>query len=417
MKSKKYLAAFIFTLIFTASLTPVSFVSANQASLYSMDIALEGSLPYKAFALPPEIINHAGITALRVIDRESGEEIPYFIHSAAYEESAKQDYVRFDFVRQFERSRNYYLDFRAYVPYNIDPLVSHISLVPFQGEFLTNITVLGSYDGQGWTEVTSGLIYAVGDVSQTEIDLRGVQRYAYYRLRIPVPPASQGIDFQAQGIHRQAWIERIPFTVRQEADFEVDSADGISTVVLFGLAETQASMENLWITGVQIEAASIFKRNVNTGYGRLQTIYRLIFQDTELENTFITYPGYPQASNISFSIADHDDRPIDIIRIWVDYIAHYVIFRAEDGREYVLHYGGELNRPVYDIENFRDMIIQDGFDRVSLQGPALLINEGTIERDYSWLFNIVIVLAGIVLTIIAAAGFFKGRQHRPTASD
>ena len=401
------IAGFIVSFILFAASDSGKTVLAAGANLYSIDITIEGTRPYKAFALPPEIINHAGTTALRVIDRESGEEVPYFIHSGVYELEAQTAYVQFTFLRQFERDGFYYLDFRVDSPPNTDPLVSHLALETTQREFLKNITVLGSHDDQRWNEITTGLVYGVADVSQREIDLDGVHRYGYYRLRIPVP--WEYADFHAYGMHRQIWEERVTFTRSAEADFELVSEDGISTVTLLGLAGNQASMQNLRVTGVRIETESLFKRSIYTDHGGPWILYRLFFQDTELTDTFIPYPGRPQQAEMSFTIADHDDRPIYITGILVEYASDYVVFRAEEGRQYVLHYGGTLTRPVYDIENFRDMIIQEGFDRVSLLGPAqqLTVETDYEQRDFSRLFNIVIGLAGVVLVAVAATAIYR----------
>jgi len=382
-----------------------SMVLASGTNLYGIDIELEGTRQYKAFALTPEIINHAGTSALRVMERE-GEEVPFFIHSSAYEEGAQEVYTTFVFLRQFERGQHYYLDFEVITPPNIDPLISHLQLESPQSEYLKYITVLGSYDDQNWTEITTSLVYAVSDVSQNEVNLGGVHRYNFYRLRIPTP--QERVDFYANGLYRYEWEARIPFIAEVEAVFDVESADGITTVTLHGLDGYRATMENLRITGIRIETDSNFKRSVRTDHGET-TLYRLFFQNTELTNTFILYPGHPQPLQISFAVIDHDDRPIDINQIKVEYAVEYVVFRAEEGREYILHYGGDLTRPRYDIENFRDLIIQEGFDLVTLQGPSVLIEGVVSEQDYSWLFNIVIMVAGVLLTIVAVSAFIKRR--------
>ncbi|MCL2420449.1 MAG: DUF3999 domain-containing protein [Defluviitaleaceae bacterium] len=384
---------------------------AAEANLYSIHIAVDGTQAYKAFALTPEIINHAGTTALRVIDRESGEEVPYFIHSAAYEEAVQESNIAFEFLRRFDEEGYYYLDFRVITTPNTDPLVSHLSLESPQNEFLKSITVLGSHDDQHWIRITNGLVYAVGDIHQTEIGLEGVQRFSYYRLRIPTP--QDRVDFMASGIHRQAWATPVPFISRHEAVFDMESTDGISTITIPGLAGTEATMENLRVTGIQIETRHAnFKRSVHTEYGWPQVIYRLFFQETELENTLVTFLGMPQRPQIVFTISDYDDRPIVIDRIWVEYAVDYIVFHAEAGSAYDLHFGGGLTRPRYDIENFRDMIIHEGFALAQLQGLAIVINQGPEAQDYGWLFNIAIVLAGVVLTVVAAASFIKNNSKK-----
>ena len=393
-----------FTALLFFILTANSFDTVFAADLYEIDIAVSGTQAHKAIALTPEIINKAGSSALRIINRESREEIPFFIHSATEETEVETIFVPFSFVGEFTRDDFYYIDFEASSSMLIDPMVTHIHLEAPQEEFLKNITVLGSYDGQHWVEITSSLVYIVSDVEQNEIALGGVHRYHFYRLKVPTP--QEYIDFRAHGTLELGRSEQIPFTISAEAVFEADSANGITTVTLLGIAGSEATMENLRITGIHIETDSVFKRDVSVN-NRTITLHRLSFHGQELANTFIPLAGHPQSASFSFRIFDYDDRPISISRLIVEYTAYYLVFRAEE--EYSLIFGGNLERPRYDMDNFRDLIIQEGYDRVYFTGQARLIGTEYIHeaRDYQWLFNGAIVLAGVLLTGIAAASFIK----------
>jgi len=385
-----------------------------QANLYSIDIIIGYPRQYQAVALTPAILNRAGTSALRVINRETGEEAPFFIHSSVIEEELQEVYIGLNFIRSAAYEEYYYLDFEVLSEANRDPIISHLQLTSLQEEFLKNIDVFGSYDNQNWEFIANSLVYSVSDVYQNEIDLLGSHRYSFYRLRVPVP--QDWIDFDVNGWNRQVSAEFIPFVGVSDAYFYVESIDSSTTVTLTGLLDTIASLENLRVIGIHIETDSLFKRSVRRNDGFSTTLYRLFFQETELENTFIPFPNIPQAEKISFTITDYDDRPINIQRITVEYAIDYVIFRAEAGQEYSLLFGGDLTRPRYDIENFRDLIIQEGFSVAQLQNAMVLIEHGDVEdRDFTLLFNIAIGAAGVLLAVVALVGL--KRKSDPAANE
>ena len=273
MKKLKKLIG-LFALIFLLGSIPA------QANLYSVDILINSTNQYQAVALSPKILNHAATNALRVINRETNEEVPFFI----------------------------------YTPTDA---------------------------------------YATAD-----------------------------------------------------ACFLTESIEGLTTVTLNGLTDSAATLENLKITNIHIDTDSFFKRDVRI-LGERITLYRSSFQNAEQENTSITLSGSPQTKQVSFTIIDHDDRPINIQSISVEYFPDYIIFRAEAGQEYSLLFGGNLTRPRYDIENFRDLIIQEGFGLAQLQNAMVLIEQSPTERDFTLIFNIAIGVAGVLLAIIAIIAIKK----------
>ena len=379
--------------------------STIQADLYSIDIHISHPGQYQAIALTPKILNRAGTSALRVVNRETGVEAPFFIHSSTVEEEIQEVHIGLNFTRSAAYKAYYYLDFEVLNEPNRDTIISHLQLTSQQEEFLKDIDVFGSYDGQNWELIANSLIYSVSDVYQNEIDLRGIHRYSFYRLRITTP--QEWIDFDVSGWHRQISSEFIPFVGFSDAYFYTESSDFSTIVTLSGLVDTNASLKNLRIIGIHIETDSFFKRNIRKNDGTSTTLYRLFFQDTALENTFIPFRGFPQTEQVSFTITDYDDRPINIQRIIVEYAIDYVVFRAEEGQEYSLRFGGNLTRPHYDVENFRDLIIQEGFSVAQLQNITVLIEQSQAERDFTLLFNIAIGAAGVLLAIIAVVAIKK----------
>jgi len=400
--------------VITLLLISVIFLT-GFSSLYGVDIELSGTQQYKAVALTPEIMNHAGTSALRILDRESGEEVPFFLHSITVEEEEQTTHMSFAFLGEAINEANgyYYLDFRVLRAANIDPVLSHLVLRAYEDEYLKNITVFGSYDGQHWTEVTTALVYHVAGVHQNIIPLEAERRFNYYRLRVPTP--QDFVSFRASGRLERYWARSIPFTVRSEATFELDNSyDNRTVVTVTGLADSTATLQNLRISGVYIDTDSTFKREFRPSRGANVTLYRLLFQDTELINTFIPLRrDAPMREQLSITIMDHDDSPINILGIEVEFNTYYLVFLAEAGREYSLIFGGDLEQPRYDIENFRSLIIQEGFDRIGFIGEIRLLEEYIAEgepQDFSWLFNVAIILVSLLHVVLVIKGFIKNKS-------
>jgi len=396
-----------------------SLEAAVPNNLYIIDIVLSGTQQHKAIAISPEILNRAGSSAIRIVERESGNEVPFFVHSAA-EISSSLHTMQLNPIGEAIYDEYYHLDFEMEIRRPIDPLVSHLLLRASQNrDFLKNITVLGSYDGQNWIELASALVYQVSSAAQHEIYLNGIHRYRYYRLKVPTP--QEFIEFSGVGYVDSERLEQVPFISYADAIFEMESRNGSTIVTITGVYGTNATMQNLRVTEIRLETDTIFMREfrpltqstvVTQGF----TLYNLFFMDMFLSNTRIPFPGSPQTSTISFSIIDYDNRPIDISRITVEYITQYLVFRAEEGMEYALIFGGELHRPRYDIENFRDLILAEGYDQVHFGGTSrlleTLVHETSVYRDYNLLFNIAIIAAAILLTGIVVADFSRRKKGK-----
>jgi len=260
----------------------IALVALAASHLYEITFTVGGELPYKAIVLPPEVVNVAGTSAIRLKSQESGQEVPFFV-----------------------------------------------------------------YDQE-----------------------------------------------QIHGVH-----------------FETIQSNGITTVTITGLYDTDATMQNIRVSGIRIITDSIFRRDVRIN-NRTITLYRHVFQDEENSNTFIPITGTASPATLSFEIINHNDSPINILGIEVEYIAHKLVFRSTGG-EYRLVFGGELTRPRYDIEHFRDYILEQGFDIVPISGEARLIDlpyEG--RRNFSWMFNAAVIIAGVVLIAVVLMNVVKKKENK-----
>jgi hypothetical protein len=391
--------------------------AAANADLYHMDIVLppDGSHAYKAVAVLPAVLNRSLPDALRVVERESGDEVPYFIYSEEVTATASVDELQIVPTRRFVSGGFYYQDYRVRRAANADPLITHLRLTPERGEFVKDVAVLGSYDDEQWHYVTEGTVYAVADVARDEIALGEVCRYDYYRLEIPTP--QEPVYFGVTGLYKRRQTESAPvITASAEAEYEVESSGGVTTVTVSGLKDSGASMLNLNAAGVTVETEGIFNREARAG-GVSKRIYRLDFDGYKVSDTYIPlYGGRQRGDTLTVTIYDYDDKPLDISGVTLELAYEYLVFKAEEGVEYALAYGGALQAPVYDIENYAHLIIREGFDIAELSGEARLITAAETERDYRLALNIAIAVAGVALVAVAAAALVRKKGGRNDAA-
>jgi len=99
-------------------------------------------------------------------------------------------------------------------------------------------------------------------------------------------------------------------------------------------------------------------------------------------------------------IADGDDKPIQIDGVVVRYYADEIVFEGNAGEDYTLEFGDNSIKtaPVYDIERYKEEILKGRIDRASIGVISYAeINEAPPEREYRFIFNILIVAVALLL--------------------
>ena len=252
------------------------------------------------------------------------------------------------------------------------------------------------------------------------IEITGEQNYK----AVPLPPIVLNLSGTgAIRIFNETAEEYIPFFVHgyttkiKEVLFNVETSDGITTVTLTGFVDNipgynTANFANLTGVVIDFETSDMFQRTVGIRNRSIE-LYQFELNDIFLQNTSFDYPRHlVPRENISFEIINHDDRPLAIDRVWISYNVYYAVFEAYLNNRYYLHFGGGLTQPFYDIQNFANFIIEQGYDVVQLVGEPLLISQYVVindsePRDFTVVFNIAIAATSILLIVIGALTFRK----------
>jgi len=162
-------------------------------------------------------------------------------------------------------------------------------------------------------------------------------------------------------------------------------------------------MRNLRLCDMTIHTDSMFKRNTSTLYGISKEIYSLSLNGTSYADTTIPLDWQiSQEDRLVVTIADGDDKPISIGGITVRYYADDVVFEGEAGKVYTLEFGRDPTKraPVYDIERYKNEVLQGIVDRIS-PGEIVYAAEETMPvRDYTLVFNIVVISVALLLGIV-----------------
>jgi len=383
-------------LLMAAICPAVGFADTENAFQRRAEIMLSGS-GYKAIQITPDIYSNSRTDlADIVIMSDDGTVIPYFIHDRAAIEEFSDSSFPMDFENRFISNNNLYLDFSlTSLPENQDILATSIRLSS-RDQFVRDVSVLGSFDGLYWEPVTRYTIFNVSDSQRLEIPLSPAQRYIWYRFRIPFAEDPISIDSVELNYNSSVWrfsefIEGlvVPFSVEE---------NGNTTVV------TLQGVRNLPLVSITLGTDSMFKRRVSAGHTQKE-LFNLMFEDASYQDLVLPMDGYASHSDeLEIIIFNNDDAPIQLNSVEIEYRTAVLVFDAPQSGTAYVYYGnpGITSPPRYDIMNYMDMVLERGYEILSLGEPEELFNEPPLEedRDYSLYYSIVLVATASVLVII-----------------
>jgi hypothetical protein len=193
------------------------------------------------------------------------------------------------------------------------------------------------------------------------------------------------------------FINSCPFTETLTPAMSVRQ-DGKTTVI--GLD----GLRNLTLSEIEIKTDDMFKRNVYVN-GHAYTLYNLVFGSGSYRDLTVPMNGYMCLSDqLDILIDNGDDAPIEIDSVSVSYTVYDAVF--QNTRSPVTLYLGDdaiSGPPRYDIINYKEHIIAEGYG-ISGIGE---ISEQSVESekvpitpDYTMLFNIIIVVAAVLLAVL-----------------
>ncbi|MDR1558398.1 MAG: hypothetical protein LBS84_01640, partial [Clostridiales bacterium] len=232
-------------------------------------------------------------------------------------------------------------------------------------------------------------------------------KYTWYRFRIPF--AQEPVSFESVELYysKTVWSQ-INFIEQFSPDYSM-GRDGEKSVI------TLKNLKNLPITGITLKTESMFKRLVS-GRDSQKYLFNLRFGDSAYQDLTLPTHGYASdTDDLSLYIDDNDDSPIKVDGIDIEYHAARLVFEAPETETLYLYYGNpEIDSPPgYDIANYMDLVLEQGYETLSLGKPEVLETASEPARDYSVYYNIVITVTAAALIIVIVLRLQKVNKNNP----
>ena len=374
-----------------------------NVSVYAADfsssavIENSGNKKYKAVRLTPEIYNNTNrnLSDLLIYDKDN-ESVPYFINSFTEGSSEFKKTYPLEMINSFVKDEYFYMDYSLKIPQNEDVIATSIKVGTQSTNFAKQIELYGGYDNIHWEKVQNDMLYDVGINQKLEISFDGVKKYIYYRFKIP--NNLEKIEFNSVELSYNSIIkQKENFTADISPKFTVNEKDNTTIVKIAGL-------KNLKLNSITIETDSMFERKVTFDGSNSQMLYNLNFKDTAYKDTTLELNSYEVGNSAAELIIENkNDKPISIKKIDVEYFVDELIFDGSKGGNFNLKFGSNevTTPPSYDIENYKQYVLKEGYDLLSIKEIKIQAQKPTQEqKDYKWIFNIVIIAIAIIMGII-----------------
>ena len=360
-------------------------------------IEVTGESKYKAIMLNSEIYNKSNLNLsdIRLYD-EKDEVMPYFINSYDTNKSVNEQHYPLKLTDSFVKDSYYYHDFNLAKEYTHDVISTSVTIDTSNDNFAKTIEVYGGFDGANWEFVTSDTLYSVQDSKKLYINFAQPVKYTY--LRFKISDSAEKIKFTGgELVYNQTLtnIERFTQTIEANVTSEEIDKETVFTVTGF---------KNVRLRSIELATKNMFKRNIRIVGGSHKVLYNLSFNDTAYSDTVLNADDFTsQKDEVKIIISNGDDKPITVDKIFVTYYTDEIIFEYSLGQRVYLSFGNPEHTipPRYDIDNYKDMVLSEKIDRLSISSiekenaPA-----ADVQKDYTWQYNLVIVLITIVLGII-----------------
>ena len=356
-------------------------------------IEIDGENRYKAIRLTPQIYNAANSNLSDLLIKDSnGENVPYFINAGSKNTTTSKESYSMELINSYLKDDCFYFDYKLSITRDSDTISTSIEFTTWNTNFAKEVDIYGSYDNINWFFVQKDTIYSIDDKHKLTIDFINPQKFTHYRLKLANNLEQISFD-TVKLIYSIETSEETYFIEILKPRFSVTSGDKITNIVIEGL-------KNLRLCDITIHTDSMFKRNARTQNGISKEIFNLILNDTSYSDTTIplNWHASPGETYI-ITIADADDKPIQIDGVTVRYYADEIIFEGSANEVYTLEFGADSSKaaPVYDINQYKSEILKGAIDKLEIGEIAYVTEEIPPERDYRLIFNIVIIFIALLL--------------------
>lgn len=380
------------------------------------DIKLPKEGAYVTVTMLPEVYKNARVDLgdVRILDSK-GQAVPYirYQRSASLLETETQlPLTALDSRR--EKNRDLY-DFETASTISEDVLVDGLDVWSDQsGDYLFDVKIWGSHDGQKFEEITKGNIYRVGTYTSETILFPKTQKYKTYRIETNQPTKTL-VPLLAQGKRRtQAWVSDVsddnaPKTMVESHTTFVQKEVGSQSII------TISDVKNLPLTTLNLVTEDVYHRQAIVNLiaeGEKTQVYSGDLFRLFLDNNVLVQPDillgeqHYRFDAIELIIENKDDKPLKIEDIRLAYLPDQLIFKAMPDEVYSVSYGNpEQTAPEYDlalvVEKLPTLVIARVALGVTEEVMVPVEKDDAKEKRSKLILNLAILLAGLTLGLLS----------------
>ena len=366
----------------------------NTAYAHTAQITISGDNRYKAVRLTPQVYNAANGNLSDILIKDAGSEnTPYFINSGVKNATESRESYPLVLINSYLKDDNFYFDYKLAAERGADTISTSVEFSTQYTNFAKEVDVYGSYDNINWDYVQNDIIYSIDDKTKLTIEFTRPQKFTHYRLKLANNLEQIAFD-TATLVYVVEIGEENYFIETIEPGFNVESANKETYIDIKGL-------KNLRLCDITIHSDSMFSRYANAPGGVYKELYNLSLNGATYADTTLQLNWHISADDAyRITIADADDKPIQVDGVTVRYYADDIVFEGRADGTYTLEFDGGAAgaAPVYDIARYKTEILKGPVDRVTIGEIVYAeIKEPAQERDYRMIFNIVIVVVTLLL--------------------
>lgn len=366
-------------------------------------IQTKGTHRYKSFYLNRSIYRHTHgeLDDLRIANGH-GETLPYIIQNAQKDIIQSEAVLSTRLMKVFQKKKDTYFDFAVVQKGpTIDPIGNVLCLTFSQDNFLKNVALYGSYDGERWEYIQNDQLFQIDDLKKNEIILPQDLTYSYFRL-VFLNNSENITLFNAEWINRRNNLSQRAF--QRSLNLPLSQKTFSEYTLL-----TIKNRDKLNIRSIQLQTDGNFRRPYRVWHGvgndtppcASGEIYRLRFKEISVDKTAIDLPEPSNRHSLyRIKIINGDNRPVSIQSIKIVYSVDKIIFETVGPPPYRLYFNHpKAQRPSYDMESFTAHILKEPQDPAVLGAISNRPNRNKEIFPYNSkvLFNLVVMIIGLIL--------------------
>ncbi|HRX17023.1 MAG TPA: hypothetical protein P5123_11975 [Spirochaetota bacterium] len=290
----------------------------------------------------------------------------------------------------------HYNDYQITSPPNEQNLnINFINIITDNTEFSVQIEIYGRGERSSWTLLAKDTIYNLQNIKKNDVLFDVTSNHLFYRVLF-LAPVNNTTDFDLKAGYDLTVTDTESFNKRFVMNFEIEE-DQKQTVI------TLKNTNLLNLNSLQIKCPGLFKRRydirnnnrtIKRGY-----IYSIINNTDTIEEKTISLETPDNSEELILTIYNEDDNPLSIEEIEAFYLIDKIIFKNDSDTSLTLLFGNSFaEKPVYDMEHYRDTIENSNKTEGTLLEPVENADFIEVKNSGKTLFSILIIITSVIFS-------------------